>query len=42
MSVGVYERLREFMDTLPAGYPTTPTRVEIKILKPFNTSSRVI
>jgi electron transport complex protein RnfB len=33
MSEDVYERLREFMDTLPAGYPTTPTGVEIKILK---------
>jgi len=29
----VYTRLREFMDKLPAGYPTTPSGVEIKILK---------
>jgi Na+-translocating ferredoxin:NAD+ oxidoreductase subunit B len=29
----VYERLREFLDTLPAGYPATPTGVEIRILK---------
>lgn len=33
MSEDVYTRLREFMDTLPAGYPETPTGVEIKILK---------
>lgn len=33
MSEGVYTRLREFMDTLPAGFPATPTGVEIKILK---------
>jgi len=33
MSEGVYIRLREFMDKLPAGYPETPTGVEIKILK---------
>ncbi len=29
----VYTRLREFLDTLPAGYPETPTGVEIRILK---------
>jgi ferredoxin len=29
----VYTRLREFMDTLPGGYPATPTGVEIKLLK---------
>jgi ferredoxin len=33
MSEDVYLRLREFMDELPAGYPATPTGVEIKILK---------
>ncbi len=33
MSADVYERLREFMDTLPAGYPTTPTGVEMRILR---------
>jgi ferredoxin len=33
MGKDVYVRLREFMDTLPAGYPATPTGVEIKILK---------
>jgi ferredoxin len=33
MSQDVYTRLREFMDKLPAGYPETPTGVEIKILK---------
>ncbi len=33
MSKDVYARLREFMDTLPAGYPATPTGVEIRILK---------
>ena len=33
MSEDVYTRLREFMDKLPAGYPETPTGVEIKILK---------
>jgi NAD-dependent dihydropyrimidine dehydrogenase PreA subunit len=29
----VYTRLREFLDTFPGGYPTTPTGVEMKILK---------
>ena len=33
MSEDVYLRLREFMDKLPAGYPATPTGVEIRILK---------
>jgi electron transport complex protein RnfB len=33
MSDDVYTRLREFMDKLPAGYPETPTGVEIKLLK---------
>lgn len=33
MSEDVHQRLREFMDTLPAGYPATPSGVEIKILK---------
>jgi Pyruvate/2-oxoacid:ferredoxin oxidoreductase delta subunit len=33
MSEDVYLRLREFMDTLPAGYPATPSGVEIRILK---------
>ena len=33
MSEDVYARLREFMDTLPGGYPSTPSGVEIKILK---------
>lgn len=33
MSEDVYKRLREFMDKLPAGYPETPTGVEIRILK---------
>jgi Na+-translocating ferredoxin:NAD+ oxidoreductase subunit B len=33
MSEDVYTSLREFMDTLPAGFPATPTGVEIKILK---------
>jgi electron transport complex protein RnfB len=28
-----YDRLRAFLDTLPAGYPATPTGVELKILK---------
>jgi hypothetical protein len=30
VSKDVYTRLREFMDTLPAGFPATPTNVEIK------------
>ena len=30
VSTDVYTRLREFMDTLPAGFPATPTGVEIK------------
>jgi ferredoxin len=33
MSEDVYTRLREFMDTLPGGYPATPTGVEIKLLE---------
>ncbi len=33
MSEEIYVKLREFMDTLPVGYPATPTGVEIKILK---------
>ena len=33
----VYTRLREFMDKMPAGYPETPTGVEIKILKKLYT-----
>lgn len=33
MSNDVYERLREFLDTFQTGYPTTPTGVEIRILK---------
>ena len=33
MSTDVYTRLREFMDTLPAGFPATPSGVEIRILK---------
>jgi electron transport complex protein RnfB len=33
VSTDVYTRLREFMDTLPTGFPATPTGVEIRILK---------
>ena len=33
MAEDVYTRLREFMDRLPAGFPETPTGVEIKLLK---------
>ncbi len=33
MSEETYAKLREFLDTFPAGYPATPTGVEIKILK---------
>ncbi len=33
MSEEVYIKLREFLDTLPTGYPESPTGVEIKILK---------
>jgi formate hydrogenlyase subunit 6/NADH:ubiquinone oxidoreductase subunit I len=33
MTDDIYLRLREFLDTLPAGFPSTPTGVEIKILK---------
>ena len=33
MSDDTYTRLREFLDKLPAGYPETPTGLEIKILK---------
>jgi len=33
----VYLRLRQFMDSLPAGYPSTPTGVELKILRKLYT-----
>jgi electron transport complex protein RnfB len=33
MSEDVYTQLREFMDTLPGGYPATESGVEIKLLK---------
>jgi len=33
MGEDVYLRLRAFLDTLGSGYPTTPTGVEIRILK---------
>jgi Na+-translocating ferredoxin:NAD+ oxidoreductase subunit B len=33
MNIDIYERLRAFMDTLPTGFPATPTGVELKILK---------
>lgn len=33
MTDDVYTRLREFLDKLPAGFPETPTGVEIKLLK---------
>jgi len=33
MNHNIYTELREFMDTLPSGFPETPTGVEIKILK---------
>ena len=33
MTEDVFVRLRKFMDTLPAGFPETPTGVEIKLLK---------
>jgi electron transport complex protein RnfB len=33
MGDDVYVKLREFMNTLPVGYPSTPTGVEIRILK---------
>lgn len=33
MANDVYERLRSFLDTLPTGFPTTPTGVELRILK---------
>jgi Na+-translocating ferredoxin:NAD+ oxidoreductase subunit B len=29
----VYEQLRDFLDRLPTGFPKTPTRVELKILR---------
>lgn len=37
MAEDVYTRLREFLDQLPAGFPETPTGVEIKILKKLYT-----
>ena len=33
MEDNIYTRLREFLDTLPTGFPETPTSVELKILK---------
>jgi NAD-dependent dihydropyrimidine dehydrogenase PreA subunit len=33
MSEELYSRLREFLHTFPGGYPSTPTGVELKILK---------
>ena len=33
MNEDVYTQLREFMDSLPGGYPATPSGVEIKLLK---------
>ncbi len=33
MNEALYSRLREFLDTFPGGYPSTPGGVEIKILK---------
>jgi len=33
MGNDIYERLRGFLDTLPTGFPSTPTGVELKILK---------
>ncbi len=33
MSHDLYERLRECLDTFPGGFPSTPTGVEIRILK---------
>jgi len=37
MSEDVYARLREFMDLLPTGYPSTPTGVELRILEKLYT-----
>lgn len=33
MGNDIYERLRGFLDTLPTGFPSTPTGVELRILK---------
>jgi ferredoxin len=33
MNENIFTRLREFLDTMPTGFPETPTGVEIKILK---------
>jgi electron transport complex protein RnfB len=33
MGDDIYERLRGFLDNLPTGFPTTPTGVELRILK---------
>ena len=33
MSDATYENLRSFLDTLPTGFPKTPTGVEMRILK---------
>ncbi len=37
MQEETYIRLREFMDSLPAGYPSTPSGVEMKILRKLYT-----
>jgi len=40
MSDDIYARLREFMDRPPAGFPKTPTGVEIRLLEKMFTLDR--
>jgi NAD-dependent dihydropyrimidine dehydrogenase PreA subunit len=40
MTEDVYTRLREFLDNMPYGYPTTESGVEMKILKKLFTPDR--
>ena len=40
MAEDVYTRLREFLDNMPYGYPTTDSGVELKILKKLFTPER--
>jgi hypothetical protein len=36
MAEDIYLELREFMDTMPGGFPATDSGVELKILRKFS------
>lgn len=42
MTEDVYKQLREFLDRLPAGFPETPTGVEIRLLKKMFTPEQAV